>query len=331
MNILYELDSNFAPQVCASMASLCDSNRDVEDIHFYIFGLALNSTAAENLRRVAREFGRSIDIIAIDGFMEAFGNFDTFGWSEIILSRLLMARFLPEGVNRVLHLDGDTIVLSSLKDYWNTEFEGDQVIAGCIEATVDRDRLEALGLARSQYFNAGVLLVDLKRWREEGIERKIVDYCLENGDKLFANDQDAINIVLKGRIKAVSPAYNWCNSYVFYNYRTLNSLMRGVPYYSKDEYKRGTSKPAIIHYLGEERPWREGNKHRYRDEYLRYLGATPYKGVGMEQGWRGYFVAWNVFNALMHPFPMARYRIITRLIPVVMEKRKRARKKDAEN
>lgn len=329
MNILYELDKNFAPQVCTGVVSVCENNREVDDLRFFFFGLGLDEETSDNLRKTCAAYGREGIVIPIDGFMDDFDGFDTTGWNEVVLSRLLVDRFLPDDVNRILHLDGDTIVRGSLLPFWEEELAPDYVIGAVIEATVDRSRIAALGLENEPYFNAGVLLIDLQTWRREGDEQVILSYCAKNAQLLFANDQDAINAVFAGRIKPVAPSYNWCNSYVFYPYRVLKRLMGNVPYYDREVFENAVKNPVIVHYLGEERPWRTGNTHRYRDEYQHYLSLTPYANAPEESGWESYFRVWSLFNTLMRPFPMLRYRIITALIPKMMAWRKRVRSRSA--
>lgn len=327
MNLLYELDANFAPQVSASIASVCENNRDLADITFYIFGLGLPDDVASSLEELCARYGRRAVIIPIDGFMDTFGAFDTLGWTEVVMGRLLVARFLPDDVDQVLYLDGDTIVLGSLEPLADLELEEGNVVGAVIEATVDRSRLESLGIADEPYFNSGVLLIDLKRWRAIGAEQLLIDYCTMYQEHIVAPDQDAINGALKGMIQPLPPCYNWCNTYVFYPYSVLKGLMGSIEYYPKDAFDESVAHPVIVHYLGEERPWRAGNTHRYRNAYRHYLSLTPYADAPEEQGWENYFKAWRVFNVLMKPFPALRYRIITALIPKMMAWRKARRSK----
>lgn len=307
------------------MTSVCVNNDDVESLDFYVFGLGLSDEVKRNLLQTGANYGRKVHVIQIDGFMDNFGDFDTFGWNEVVLSRLLVDSFLPRNVDRVLHLDGDTIVRGSLKQLWETPLRAPELIGAVIEPTVNRHRLVELGLESEPYYNAGVLLINLDEWRMGGIERRLIDYCAKNHKKLFANDQDAINALLKGRIRAVPPTYNYCNSYEFYPYRTLKGLMNGVPYYSEREVFEAIQDPCIVHYLGEERPWREGNAHTYKDDYRHYLEMTPYKGIPEEPGWSHYFRAWQAFNTVTRHIPMVRYRIITALIPRMLSIRKMLR------
>lgn len=330
MNILYELDNNFASQVCASMVSACENNTSVKELNFFIFGLGLSEAVRQNLCSLGQRYARTVTVIAIDGFMEEFGEFDTLGWNEVVMGRLLMARFLPKDVNRVLYLDGDTIVRGNLAELDAHELPENKVLGAVIEPTVDRRRLSGLGISDEPYFNSGVLLIDLLRWRMCDSERRLLDYCISHSDSIVAPDQDAINGALKSRIEPLPPTYNYCNTYEFYPYRTLKKLMGNLPYYSEKAVKEAVDDPCIVHYLGEERPWREGNTHTYCDEYKHYLSMTPYSDTPDETGWRSYFRAWRLFNAVMRPVPMLRYRIITGLIPMMLSMRKKKRQREQD-
>ena len=90
------------------------------------------------------------------------------------------------------------------------------------------------------------------------------------------------------------------------------------------EFEKIKSNPSIIHFLGEERPWRLGNKHPYTKEYLNYWNSTPWKNSLLEDGWQTYFKAFNLFNSITKPFPLIRYKIIDTLIPYMIKHRKKS-------
>ena len=320
MNIVYTINDAFAPQVSASIASVCENNPDADEINFYIFGDGLSSTVRKNLSSVAHASSRNLYVVDIAGYTDAFDGFDTKGWNEIVLARLMVGRYLPIDLHRVLYLDGDTIAVGSLRDLWETPLD-DCVIGAAIEATVDRKRIMELGIAGRPYFNAGVLLIDLDKWRSMDAEKAVIECCKQRKDELFANDQDAINISLGSKIKPISLAYNYCNSYEFYPYKTLLRLSQGTYFYSKEQFADAVAHPKIIHFLGEERPWRAGSTHTFTGAYKKYLALTPYKDTPDELGWQAYFKIWSCFNSVTKHMPMIRYRLISNLIPVFMRYR----------
>lgn len=325
MNILYTINDNFVPQAAACMCSVCENNKEEKTICFFIAGMGISDVNKEGLIRLAESYGRICRIIDIDSIEKYLKfSFDTTGWNEIVLARLLIDELLPENVHRVIYLDGDTIVRGSLKNMWNMDMRG-QTLAMSVETTVDKDRKNALGLKDYYYYNAGVLLIDLVKWRKNECGRRILEYYQEHNGRLFANDQDAINAVLRDEIRPMLPKYNFCNTYTQYPYRVLKKLVLPMPYIDRETFEECRQNPVIIHYLGEERPWRVGNKHKYREDYKKYLKMTQWSDAPDEEGWRLYFLCWGCFQTILKPFPTLRYAIINKLIPVVMKIR--ARKK----
>lgn len=177
------------------------------------------------------------------------------------------------------------------------------------------------------YYNSGVLLMDLKSWRERDCENRVISYYTKNTENIIAGDQDAINGAFKGEIKSVAPKYNYGSYNMYYPYRMLKKLSGEAPYVSKEVYEDSKSPPAIIHYLGEERPWRKGNTHPYAKYYKYYLSLTDWKDVPDETGWTLYFICFRIFNLVTKPFPMIRYKIIDALIPAFMRHRAKKLKK----
>ena len=320
MNIVLTFDNNFIPQAAACAASVCANNRDCGDLTFYLMALNAEEERLGKLRKYIEENGGSVQVIELSRIQDYFDfSVDTAGWNPIVLARLLLDRLLPESAGRVLYLDCDIIVRKNLKELWETDLNG-CVLGACMEPTCAPERREALGIRKAPYYNAGVLLIDLGKYREIHAGEKILAFYKEAGGSLFANDQDAINGSLKDSILPLSCTYNYHNTYDLYRYRLLEKNC-DYPVPSREELERIKADPAIVHFLGEERPWRAGNTNRFRDEYHHYLSLTPFADTPDEPGWNRYFFCWRIFNFMMRPFPMTRLRIINSLIPRMVEKR----------
>ena len=327
MNIFYTINDGFVPQVGAGICSVCENNRQVKEIVFYVGAMEVSEEHQGQLTELAERYGREIRFIPIDHLTERLGfDFDTLGWNEVVVARLLMGRLLPEEFERVLYLDGDTIVIGDLEPLWETDLGG-CVMGACAEPTANRERKKELGLEGKPYYNSGVLLVDLKRWREEKAAEKVLAFYRERGGKLFAPDQDALNGGLAGEIMTLPPKYNFYNIYWYYPYETLVKIYQPAEYMGEEEFRESAEKPVVVHFLGEDRPWRKGSRHRYREEFWKYLRMTPWGDMAEEEGWekvlKGYYLFWGV----LRPFPMVQYRIIDKMIPGFMKYRKRLREK----
>ncbi len=323
MNILYTFNDAFVPQVGAGITSVCENNKDIKRIHFYLLYFDATSENKKKLKKLVRKYKRDISIIELKSLDDYFDfEFDTNGWNPIVLSRLLLDKILPNSLNRILYLDGDTIVRGYLDELYNMDFNG-KTIGMSIEPTIEKERIKILELGNNPYYNAGVLMVDLQRWRKIKAGEKIINYYKKFDGKLFANDQDAINGAMKDEIVVISPKYNFYNIFNQYPYSFLNKQVQPANYIAKDVFIDAVKNPVIIHYLGEERPWRKGNTHKYKGDYKKYLSLTEWKDTSDEEGWRLYFCCWRVFNILTKPFPGLRLKIINYLIPSFMKYRKK--------
>ncbi|AZQ41512.1 General stress protein A [Streptococcus intermedius] len=323
MNILFTLNDAFVPQVATCMCSIFENNKSADSINIYLIGEKISEKNQQELSAFTNKYKRNVYFIELGNIEDLLDfEFDTNGWSPIVLARLFLDKLLPNDVNRVLYLDGDTIVLKDISKFYSTDLE-DKVLGMCPEPTVDKTRKKFLKLGEYPYHNSGVLLIDLNKWREKQIGKQVIEFYRQHDGNLFAPDQDALNGSLKLEIKTLSLNFNYFNIYDTYPYYILKKLSFPTEFISKSEFESIKKSPSIIHYLGEERPWRKGNTHKWRGEYLHYLSTTPWKDTPMEEGWQLYFICFRIFNTIMRPFPMLRYKIINSLIPSFMKYRKK--------
>ena len=330
MHILYASNENYLCHAAASMISVLENNRNCEALQLYLISMGTAPESIQKLEAMVRAYGRQLQVIYLNDLMERFSfSVNTRGFDASTLARLFVGSLVPKEVERLIYLDCDTIVLDSLEELWNTPMDG-CLIGMAAEPTMSPKRKRYLGIpATEAYHNAGILLFDLAAWRRQGGEAAVIAYYEKMGGALIAPDQDALNGAFAGPIKALSPRYNYGTINIYYPWRMLKRLSGEAPYVTQAEYDEAKAHPAIIHYLGEERPWREGTTHPYTWAYEKYLAMTPWRNTPKEPGWRGYFACFRLFNGLTHPFPMLRYRTINALIPAFMKWRESQRKKQA--
>ena len=156
-----------------------------------------------------------IDISKQDIFHWSGPNYNSH-WTYMVLMRAALTKVFPD-YDRILSLDVDTIVEDDISDLWDLDM-GDCVIGAVQEYHA---RFRPYG---SQYWNAGVMVQDLKKLRDTGLDDQII-YAI-NHEKFTYNEQCAINKYCKGRIFDLPTRYNDC-------------------------YICGMSdNPAIVHYIG---------------------------------------------------------------------------------
>lgn len=190
--------------------------------------------------------------------------------------RIVALELLPASVRRILYMDVDMIVKKSLAPLYDTDFEGNALIAcqdiyGYVFGATQQSEVH-LNLTHSgQYFNAGVLLLNMDVIRGEQIAAKTLTYIYENEESLNWGDQDALNVILEGQVKLVPWHLYNCPpvTYICHKDEISRSIIH--PLY-RDQVHRVDEHPGeyldltqaiydeshIIHYLGETKPLRQG-------------------------------------------------------------------------
>lgn len=312
MNVVYAANDNYARHLGTSLYSLLDRNQGVSEITAYILSVRLSEENQTHLRSIGEKFGRKIEIIELGDVENKFDyKIDTGGFNISTMSRLFIGDVLPREVERVIYMDCDTVVLSSLQKLWDTCL-GSYIIGAVMEPTIYQVVKRAIDLTEEDpYFNAGVLVIDLTRWRQEHVQTQLLEFYQGKGGQLFACDQDAINGTLKGRIKPLSPRYNFFTNYRYFSYEELVKQSAVYGKVTKESFRKAKKHPAVVHYMGDERPWIAGNLNHYRKAYEYYLAQTPWRDSPKETGRELYMWAYHLMDYLTVICPAAR-RIISR-------------------
>jgi lipopolysaccharide biosynthesis glycosyltransferase len=163
------IDANYA-ELAGVMFRSVNVNGNVPNARFLILGDGLSAENKRNIRLAAGSDVQFIDLTRsmikrINGFRT------TAHWSRSTYSRLILPEMLPEDVSTIIYLDADTIIKSDISDLANLSL-GDNLIAGVSATghTTTEQYNEHLGRPlRSFYFNAGVLVLNARKWRREGL------------------------------------------------------------------------------------------------------------------------------------------------------------------
>lgn len=123
-------------------------------------------------------------------------------YTKMSYLRCYFSKILNE--DKILYLDVDTLVVDNIQELWKLDLE-DNVFAGVHEPGEWNKYLMTYGLD-DVYINSGVLLMDLKKIREEKLDDSMI-YLL-NYTKFAYPDQDVINLVCRNRIHQLSNIYN---------------------------------------------------------------------------------------------------------------------------
>ncbi len=179
--------------------------------------------------------------------------------------------------SKCIYLDGDIIVKQDLSELYNVNID-DCYVAGVKAAALQRQTAYAdkLGIPdMTQYVNAGVLLMNLEKMREDNVEKNFEHYLPEIAPRqLMCADQDVINACCYDKIKILPFKYNTMTKY----YVLDGSAYKKKGYlkcYPEDEWNEGRKHPTIIHYADKIKPWHD-KKSVYADIWWQYAKKTSF-------------------------------------------------------
>ncbi len=325
MNVVYASNEGYVRHLATSMISLFDRNREMDEIVVYVLSVGICQESQEKLQGIAKQYGRSLQLIELNDIKSRFTyEIDTRGFDISAMGRLFMGALLPETVERVIYLDCDTVVLQSLRKLWELDLKG-QLLAAVMEPTIYEAVKQEIGLSGQEpYYNSGVLLINLRKWRESRAEKRLLDFYESKDGSLFACDQDTMNGALKREILPMMPRYNYFTNYRYFSYE---NLVQHAPWYGKvpkEQFVLAKKHPAVIHYMGDERPWIAGNLNHFRRAYEKYLAMTPWAGTPKEKGKRLYMLMYHGMDYVTVVWPELRWMISKRFGMKAVDARKKA-------
>ncbi len=171
------------------------------------------------------------------------------------------------------------MVLDSFKELWDSDLIHNYC-AGVLDTTLPYYKLN-IGLSEDDtYINAGFLLIDLKKWRENNVESLFINFLKKYNGKVLHNDQGIINGVLSNNILIVDPRYNILSTFYEMQYEDIKRWYGIENYYTQDIINKAVKKPVFIHLVDfiNGRPWFYENKeHPLYECYKQYVLDSPFK------------------------------------------------------
>lgn len=269
MDIVCSIDDNYVQHCAVMLTSLFENNRsEGHVIHLLTEGLASNNRSF--IEELVHSYNGQFCYYIVDS--DTLSSCPLKPTDHLTIAtyyRLLMADILPKSLDRILYLDCDIVVNRSIEELWNTSLQGYALAAveemGCSVPDV----YERLQYDSSYgYFNAGVLLVNLRWWREHNMTLVFFDYIEKKFSRLIAHDQDVLNALLHDKCFHLS--IDWNVEEAFYHYSFIKR------FWSTKGIRKTLCCPSIIHYTWKPKPWEPSCVHPFRANYFFYMSKVSW-------------------------------------------------------
>lgn len=273
MNIVMASSDLYSKLAVTTLKSLFIQNRDVDEIVIYYIGNQLSDESRDNLIELASEYSREIIFIPMPEHFGQLAGSNRNG--QTVFCYCYFQDLLP--VDKVLLLEGDQIVTGNLTELYGTDITEYYIAAA--DDLQSRVYKKKIGMkASSPYVNCGMILYNLKKWREDNLTRKITDVLHSDKHMFFYDVQDIINYTVEGGVKVLPPKFNCTTAVFLFSYKDMVRYRRPSTKCTEEEYEEGRKAPVIVHFTKNQviqpRPWVEGCSHPYKDYYLEVQSQT---------------------------------------------------------
>lgn len=266
LSILVTLNEHYLPQLEVMLTSLHASNPG-ENVSVWLIHRSLTSEQLARLERRCGLLGFSLHPVTADARLFADAPL-TRQYPQEMYYRLLAAQLLPEEMHRVIYLDPDILVINPLRPLWELDLAGNLFAAAAhtgkteLANSVNQVRLGT----DHDYFNSGVLLMDLDAGRRWINPETLFDFTRQHARELLFPDQDLLNMLYGSLVLPLDDAV-WN-----YDARNFNNYyLRSGGDCDMDWVFAHT---AVLHFCGKAKPWKPGYRRRFGPLYRHYMRLT---------------------------------------------------------
>lgn len=239
-------------------------NNPGERFSIYLIHSDLDADCLEDLKNFIAKDGSCLNPILIDDGLFADAPV-IWHYTKAMYYRLLASKFLPLGLDRILYLDPDILVLNPVRPLYDLSLDGYLFAAAFHDVIsvkeINRIRLNPYPI--DAYYNSGVLLMNLELQRQRINEQEIFDFVEKNRMKLLMPDQDALNALYAKEIKSVDTrVYNYdarCYKY----YKLVSEGLCDL------DHVMATT--VFLHFCGKKKPWKKNYKGKFASLYAYFM------------------------------------------------------------
>jgi UDP-glucose:(glucosyl)LPS alpha-1,3-glucosyltransferase len=273
-HIAFCVDNHYFRSMGAVIASIIAHN-PARHFTFHVFAFSVTPDQARRLKTL--EHNPHIRVVTHVVDPRLFDDFSAMieksYYSLSTFTRLIIPAALKDVTDRVLYLDADMLCVGSVDELASTELDDTIALVvpdvGWTTNGSPDGRYSTLNLKTRQYFNAGVIYINIPAWEANKVGEQAILTLLNDSRKLTFNDQDALNIVLDGKARYVPVKWN-------YIYSMIVDLKRGK--LTMDS----VGDAVFIHFAGLIKPWNDWSGHHARELFLKYHKLSAWSDVDLD-------------------------------------------------
>ncbi len=299
----FTVDDGYVKYLAVTIASiLCNANKS-DELNFYVLNdgsISVENKSKINDLKKIKDF--NIEWITVD--TKLFENQGTNLREDITIAtnyRFSLASLLPD-IDKLIFLDADLILNADIANLWSIDVENYYMACSPVfEGVLDAYQQKLDIPLNYRYCNTGVMLCNLKKWREDNIEPFFFTNAKKYRDVCEFLDQDILNTVLYSKILYLDYKFNFIPDEELWYPEIYSKNLDKIP-----------KNPEIIHWAGPRKPW-NNTFVKYFEIYRKYAKRTKYfKSVysNLDKQQKKIFLQ-NIFSVKNEFSNNKRYRVFT--------------------
>lgn len=249
-------DDNYIPFLAVTLQSMLDNSSKEYNYTIKVLNSGISQENIDKIKKYERD-NFSIEFVDVRKPLEELGLrlHTCIYYTQTTYYRLFIPSMYPQ-YDKALYLDCDIVVRNDVAKLFNINIGNKLVGATTDEFVMSLPKIQpyftkCLGLNKvSDYFNAGVLIMNLKQMREQKFEEQFLDLLAKY--KFVVQDQDYLNVICKDKVHYVSGMWDKMPCVENVDVNKIN----------------------LIHYNLVWKPWHAETP--YGDEFWKYADKTEY-------------------------------------------------------
>tara|TARA_B100002049_G_C16068648_1_gene371698 strand:+ start:384 stop:1469 length:1086 start_codon:yes stop_codon:yes gene_type:complete len=212
IHIVLASDERYFPGLLGTLGSIVVNTKCKSPLCFYIIDGGISNKSWQKLSNLIVRF-QNVKLARLQPDLKLFADLpDFFFESKLTYARLLLEDLIPV-LDKVIYIDTDILFLKDIEELWKLSLEGKSALVA-LEKTYtylenDCPNIDILGLnPKAPYFNAGLMVMDLERFRKYQISKRTLKYISEFPEACLHHDQSALNVTLYEDFKLIDQSWN---------------------------------------------------------------------------------------------------------------------------
>lgn len=211
--IFFASDKNYLPYLTVAIKSLVQKSKTQNEYRIYILTSDLTDEDFEVLKQMEQP-NIKINRVDVNDKIESIKDKVALRdyYSVSIYFRLFIPTLFPQ-YKKAIYLDSDIILNRDIADMFNNNL-GDNYVAAILDEVIWSSKeftyyaVNALDVNEKQYFNSGVLVMNLDKFRENNIEDDFYKWVSLYNFGTVAPDQDYLNCICKNKVVYLDKGWN---------------------------------------------------------------------------------------------------------------------------